>query len=104
VADYTLMRIMIGEKKKIHGEVGYKYIIKFLMKNKIAGATAIRGILGYGSSFKLHSASLLSLSEDLPIIIEVVDKRENLSKVIPQIRDFLEGKGLITLEDVEVIP
>jgi len=104
VSEYKLMRIMIGEKKKINGEVGYKYIIKFLMKNRIAGATAIRGILGYGSSFKLHSASILSLSEDLPIIIEVVDKKENLKKVIPQIRDFLEGKGLITLEDVEVIP
>jgi len=103
MANYQLLRIMIGEKKRINGEIGYKHIVKYLMKNKIAGASVVRGIMGYGSSFKIHSLSFLTLSEDLPIIIEVVDKREKLEEVIPKLKKMLDGKGLMTLEKVEVI-
>ena len=103
MAEYKLLRIMIGEKERINGEIGYKHIIKFLMKNKIAGATAIRGIMGYGSSFKLHASTLLTLSEDLPIVIEVIDKKEKLENVIPTLKTMLSGKGVITIEKIEII-
>jgi PII-like signaling protein len=94
---------MMGEKEKIKGEVGYKYIVKFLMKNKIAGATVLRGIMGYGSSFKLHALSFLTLSEDLPIVIEVIDKKEKIESIIPELKELLQGKGLITLEKIEIV-
>jgi len=101
--EYKLLRIFLSEKKRIDGKLAYKYIVDFLRKNKIAGATVLRGILGYGSSFQVHSASILTLSEDLPIVIEVVDKKEKLDKIIPQIKELLDGKGMITIEKIEII-
>ncbi len=101
--EYKLLRIFLSENEKINGKLAYKYIVEFLLENKIAGATVLRGILGYGSSFQIHSASILTLSEDLPIVIEVVDRVDKLEKVIPKLKEFLNGKGMITIEKIEVI-
>ena len=101
--EYKLLRIFLSERERIKGKLAYKYIIEFLLENKIAGATVLRGILGYGSSFQIHSASILTLSEDLPVVIEVVDKMENLEKVIPKLKEFLKGKGMMTIEKIEII-
>ena len=101
--EYKLLRIFLSEKERIDGKLAYKYIVEFLLENKIAGATVLRGILGYGSSFQIHSASILTLSEDLPVVIEAVDKMENLEKVIPKLKDLLKGKGMITIERIDLI-
>ncbi len=97
-----LLRIFIGEKDKADGKPLYKKIVEILKENDIAGATVVRGILGYGASSRIHSASILAISEDLPIVIEAVDKEEKINNVIPKIEPFIKN-GLITLEKVNVI-
>ncbi|WP_457625708.1 DUF190 domain-containing protein [Persephonella sp.] len=97
-----LLRIFLGESDRVDGKLAYKKIIETLRENDIAGATVLRGIMGYGASSRIHSAGLLTLSADLPIVIEAVDKKEKIDKVIPKIEGFI-SRGLITLEKVHVI-
>ena len=97
-----LLRIFIGENDRIDGKLAYKKIVEILRENDIAGATVLRGILGYGASSRIHSAGLLTLSGDLPIVIEAVDREEKIKNVIPKIEGYI-SKGLITLERVHVI-
>ena len=73
-----------------------------LRKEKLAGATVLRGIMGFGAQSHLHSAHLLTLSQDMPMIIECVDTRENIDRVLPIIEKMVSD-GLVTLENVEVI-
>jgi PII-like signaling protein len=97
-----LLRIFIGENDRINGKIAYKKIVEILKENDIAGATVLRGILGYGASSRIHSAGILTLSADLPVVIEAVDREEKIKKVIPKIENYIT-KGLITLEKVHVI-
>lgn len=98
----VLMRIFIGEHKK-HGHNSlYQAILEMLREEKLAGATVLRGIAGFGATSRLHSVNLLALSQDLPIVIECVDTQENIDRVMPKI-DEIVGEGLITLENIEVI-
>jgi len=97
-----LVRIHIGEDDKVDGKLLYKKIIEILRENDIAGATVLRGIMGYGASSRIHTASILDISSDLPIIIEIVDKEEKINKVLPKI-ELLIKNGLITQEKVKVI-
>ncbi len=97
-----LVRIFIGEKDKVDGKLLYKKIVEICRENNVAGATVFRGILGYGASSRIHAASLLTLSEDLPIVIEIVDKEERINKVLPLIEPYITN-GLITMEKVKVI-
>lgn len=98
----TLMRIFIGEQDKYGMKPLYKAIVDVLQEEKIAGATVFRGISGFGAKSHLHSANLLALSQDLPMVIECVDTRENIDRVMPKI-DAMVKDGLVTLENVEVI-
>ncbi|WP_457639552.1 DUF190 domain-containing protein [Persephonella sp.] len=100
--DAYLLRIFLGEDDRIDGKPAYKKIVEIMRENDIAGATVVRGILGYGASSRIHSADLLTLSSDLPIIIEAVDSEEKIQKVIPLIENYIK-QGLITLEKVKVI-
>ena len=100
--EQVLMRIFIGEADKHDGKPLYHKIVELLRHEKIAGATVLRGISGFGPSNHVHTAHILSLSQDLPIVIEVVDGRENIDRVMPMI-DEMVGGGLITLEDVKVV-
>jgi hypothetical protein len=97
-----LMRIFVGEEDKVDGKLVYKKIVEILRENDIAGATVLRGIMGYGASSRIHEASILSLSTDLPIVIEAVDREDKINKVLPKIEELIKG-GLITLEKVNVI-
>jgi len=97
-----LLRIFLGEDDRIDGKPAYKKIVEVLREKDIAGATVFRGILGYGASSRIHYAGLLTLSSDLPIVIEAVDRVEKIEKVIPEIKGFIK-QGLITLEKVKVI-
>ncbi|WP_456401140.1 DUF190 domain-containing protein [Persephonella sp.] len=97
-----LLRIFVGENDRVDGTLLYKKIIEILKENDIAGATVLRGIMGYGASSRIHTASLLTLSGDLPVVIEAVDNEDKIRKVIPLIDKYIK-KGLITLEKVNVI-
>ena len=97
-----LARIYVGESDHHDGRPLYEAIVALLRERGIAGATVLRGIEGYGRAARLHTTRILRLSEDLPILIEVVDREDRLRAVLPEIDAMVEG-GLITLERVEVI-
>jgi len=99
--DQFIMRIFVNEADKIHGKALYHEIVDILRHEKAAGATVVRAIAGFGPDTKLHSANLLTLSKDLPIIIEVIDSEDNISRFRPKIEEIL-GDGMITLEKVHV--
>ena len=98
----TLMRIHIGESDKWERKPLYKALLEMFRKEGFYGATVIRGVGGYGSSSRYHTDQILRLSQDLPVIIEVVEYSERIEKILPQI-DAMVGGGMITLEKVRVI-
>jgi PII-like signaling protein len=97
-----LLRIYIGESDHHDGAPLYQAIVRFLRDRGIAGATVLRGIEGYGAKAHVHTTRILSLSMDLPVLVEVVDEEERLRAVLPDL-DAMVGDGRITLERVEVI-
>lgn len=96
-----IARIYIGEADRHDGQPLYQVIVALLRERKLAGATVLRGIEGYGAHAHLHTTRILRLSEDLPIVIEVVDQEDRLRAVLAEV-DALVGDGLITLEPIEV--
>ena len=101
-ADGKLLRIFIGEADKWEGKPLYEEIVLLAKKNAMAGATAIKGFMGFGCKSHMHTSKLLRLSEDLPVIIEIVDSEEKISQFIPLL-DAMVREGLITLEKANVI-
>lgn len=101
-SEAALVRIHIGEADRYQGKPLYKKILEILRENGIAGATVLRGIAGYGKSSILHTASILDISADLPIVIEIVDTEDKINSVLPKIDQLIEN-GLITIERVRVI-
>jgi PII-like signaling protein len=97
-----LARIYIGESDTWHGRPLYEAIVHMLRERGLAGATVLRGIEGFGAKQHLHTTRILSLSQDLPILIEIVDQEDRLRAVLPEL-DAMVADGLITLERVEVI-
>ncbi len=102
VGERTLMRIHIGESDKWHGKPLYEAIVEELRKEKFSGVTVLRGVGGYGSSSVYHTDKLLRLSQDLPIVLEVIESQERIDEILPHL-DEMVGGGLITLEKVRVI-
>jgi uncharacterized protein len=98
----TLMRIHIGESDKWHGKPLYEAIVEMLRKERFSGVTVLRGVAGYGGSSVYHTDKILRLSQDLPIILEVVESTERIESILPRLDEMVEG-GLITLEKVRVI-
>lgn len=98
----TLMRVFVGEQDKYRHQPLYLAIVEMLRAEKLAGATVVRGIAGFGAKSHLHSAHLLTLSQDLPMVIECVDTPENIDRVLPKI-DTMLTDGLVTLENIDVI-
>lgn len=97
-----LLRIFAGESDKYKGKALYEQIVIKARELNLAGATVTRGIMGFGADSRMHSAKILRLSEDLPIVIELVDTEENLNKLLPFLDETVQ-EGLITLEKVKVI-
>jgi uncharacterized protein len=97
-----LARIYIGESDTWHGRPLYEAIVHLLRERGVAGATVIRGIEGFGAKQHLHTTRILSLSQDLPVLIEVVDQEDRLRAVLPELNAMV-SEGLITLERVEII-
>lgn len=98
----TLMRIHIGESDKWHGRPLHEAIVGILRKEGFSGATVLRGVGGYGGSSVYHTDKLLRLSQDLPIIVEVIETQERIDHILPRLDELVDG-GLITLEKVRVI-
>jgi len=97
-----LLRIFIGEQDKWRGQPLYEAIVHLARKEGLAGATCLKGFLGYGAKSHLHTVKLLRLSEDLPIVIEIVDSEEKIQAFLPKL-DAMIQDGLVTLERAEVL-
>lgn len=97
-----LLRIFVGETDQHNGKALYEQIVIRARELNLAGATVVRGIMGFGADSRMHSAKLLRLSEDLPVVIELVDTEEKLNTLLPFLDEAVQ-EGLITLEKVRVI-
>ncbi|MEI8345035.1 MAG: DUF190 domain-containing protein [Candidatus Omnitrophota bacterium] len=98
----TLLRIFIGESDRCGAKALYEQIVLKARQLNLAGATVTRGIMGFGADSRVHSAKLLRLSEDMPVVIEIVDTEEKLATLLPYLDEVVQ-EGLITLEKVRVI-
>jgi PII-like signaling protein len=96
-----LIRIYVGESDNWHGQALYNAIVERARKEGIAGATVSRGIEGYGANSRIHTASILRLSEDLPIKIEIIDTAERIDRFLPLL-DEMVSEGLITVQEIEI--
>lgn len=104
--DSKLLRIFIGEADKLGHRPLYEAIVYAAKEQGIAGATVLRGILSYGASSRIHTAKLLDLSFDLPIVVEIVDHADKIERLLETIDPMIEEVGcgaLVTIEKAEVI-
>ena len=100
--DGYLLRVFLGENDRWHGRPLYEAIVMKARELHLAGATVLRGPMGFGAGSRLHTAKILRLSEDLPMVIEIVDGKEKIDELLPHIDEMVED-GLVTLERVQVI-
>jgi Uncharacterized conserved protein len=98
----TLMRIHIGERDRFGGRPLYEAIVQLLRERHFAGATVLRGVIGFGANARVHTEQVLRLSLDLPLVIECVETEEKIQEILPDL-DAMIGGGLITLERAKVI-
>ena len=97
-----LLRRFIGESDKHTGRPLYEVIVESARQRGMAGATVLRGVMGFGANSRMHTAKILRLSEDLPMVIEIVDKPERIAEFLPEL-DSMIGEGLVTLEKIRVV-
>jgi uncharacterized protein len=97
-----LLRIFIGESDHWHGRPLYEAIVLAAREHGLAGVTVLRGLEGFGANSRIHTVKILRLSEDLPIVIEIVDKRDQIDSFLPTL-DQMVTEGMITLEKVNVL-
>src|SRR6478736_8602209 len=98
----VLLRIFTGESDRWHGKPLYEAIVLKARELHMAGATVLRGPMGFGAHSRMHTAKILRLSEDLPLIIEIVDGKDKIDELMPHIDEMVQ-EGLVTLERVQVI-
>ena len=97
----VLLRIFIGEADRLHGRPLSEVIVETARRRGLAGATAWKGFMGFGAHSRMHTAKVLRLSSDLPVIIEIVDTREKIEAFLPELEGIV-GEGLVTLERADV--
>ncbi len=97
----TRVRVYFGERDKHHHEALWSALLDFLRRNGAAGATVSRAIAGYGAHSKIHAASLVDLSTDLPLVLEWVDSDERVRQLLPELEEMLQG-GMITTDPVAI--
>jgi len=105
-SEVKLLRIFVGESDRINGKPVYETLVLKAREAGLAGATVIKGIMGFGANSKIHTSKLLTLSEDLPLIIEIVDTLEKIENFIPTINIIFENAnigGLVTIEKAQII-
>ena len=101
IEEGCLLRILIGESDRYDGKPLYEWIVFKAREEKLAGATVFRGMMGYGANSRIHSSKILRLSQDLPVLIELVDARPKLEHFLESIKEVMQG-GLATLEKADV--
>jgi uncharacterized protein len=101
-SEAELLRIFIGESDRHDGRPLYEVIVESARRRGMAGTTVLRGIEGFGANSRIHTSKILRLSEDLPVVIEIVDRPEHIAAFLPEL-DQMIGEGLITIEKVRVI-
>jgi PII-like signaling protein len=99
--DGCLLRIFIGENQKVDGKPLYQQLVEKARAGGLAGATVWRGMMGYGANSRIHTSKIMRLSQDLPVIVEIVDAREKLETFLEEIDGMIKG-GLATLEKAQV--
>lgn len=100
--DAVLLRVFFGEDDKVERQPLYEAIVLKAREMHLAGATVLRGPMGYGHSSRLHTAKILRLSEDLPVVVEIVDSEAKINAFLP-VLDSMMTSGLVTLEKVRVL-
>ena len=100
--DSILLRIFIGESDRANHKPLHEAIVLKAREMHLAGATVLRGAMGFGKSSRMHTAKILRLSMDLPIVIEIVDSEEKINTFLPALEPMMSG-GMVTLERVQVI-
>jgi PII-like signaling protein len=101
-SEAVLLRIFLGESDMFKGKPLHKYLLDLFKKEGLAGATITRALSGYGKTSRLHTSSVLRLSTDLPLVIEVADKKERIDAIKPKLEGVING-GLITEEKIRII-
>lgn len=101
-SESELLRIFIGESDRFGSRPLYEAIVEAARKRGLAGATVLRGILGYGANSRIHTSKILRLSEDLPIVIEIVDEPHKIEAFLPEL-DGMVREGMVTIEKARVI-
>lgn len=96
------LRVYIGESDQYKGRPLYQAIVEMLKAEGLAGATVMRGMIGFGAHSRIHTTNILRLSEDLPMVVVAVDSQEYIERVLPRL-DEMVAEGLITIHDVEII-
>jgi PII-like signaling protein len=99
--DAKLLRVFLGERDKSGGQPTYEAIVRLARAEGLAGATVLRGIEGFGHSSRVHTAKILRLSDDLPVVVEIVDAAEKIDGFLPKLDPLMNG-GLVTVERAEV--
>jgi uncharacterized protein len=100
--DAVLLRIFIGEDARFDHRPLYEAIVTTAREQHLAGATVLRGPMGYGHSSELHTTKILNLAENLPVVIEIVDTQEKIDQFLPTLNGMMSS-GLVTLEKVQVL-
>jgi len=100
--DALLLRIFIGESDRYQNHPLFEAIVMRARERHLAGATVLRGPMGFGAASRIHTAKILRLSMDLPMVIEIVDSEEKINDFLPDLEEMIGG-GLVTLEKIKVI-
>ncbi|HHW02184.1 MAG TPA: DUF190 domain-containing protein [Thermoanaerobacterales bacterium] len=98
-----MLKIFIGESDKWHGEPLFHAIVKLIKKEGMAGVTVYRGIEGFGANSRIHSTQILRLSEDLPVVLEVIDMPERIDSLLNKLNDIIKEGLMVVLQDVDII-
>ena len=96
------LRIYIGETDHYKGRSLYQVLVEKAKQLDLAGATVFRGVMGYGANSRIHTAKLIDLSSDLPLMVEIIDSEEYINKFVPYLDEIVQ-EGMVTIDDVEVI-
>ena len=97
-----LLRVFVGESDKFEGRPLYQAIVEEAKASGLSGATVLRGLMGFGATSRLHTIKVLRISEDLPMVVEIVDSPEKIEAFLPALKR-MAGDGLVTIEKVRVI-
>ena len=98
----ALLRIFIGENDRFGQHPLYEAIVLKAREQGLAGATVLRGPMGFGHSSRLHTAKILRLSEDLPVVVEIIDSEQNITAFLPLLEEMMKG-GLVSIEEVRIL-